>query len=66
MAVNGQQQGPFDVGALAAKAKDGSVTRETLVWKQGWGIGRRRGRWRSCLICLRVGAAAVAEVGVTV
>ena len=35
VAINGQQQGPFDVGTLAAKAREGSVTRTTLVWKQG-------------------------------
>ena len=35
VAVNGQQQGPFDVNALAAKARDGSLTRQTLVWRQG-------------------------------
>ena len=35
VAVNGQQQGPYDAGALAAKVREGSLTRETLVWKQG-------------------------------
>jgi membrane protease subunit (stomatin/prohibitin family) len=35
MAVNGQQQGPFDVGALAAKARDGVLQRSTLVWRPG-------------------------------
>jgi membrane protease subunit (stomatin/prohibitin family) len=35
IAINGQQQGPFDVAALAAKAKDGTLTRQTLAWKQG-------------------------------
>jgi membrane protease subunit (stomatin/prohibitin family) len=35
IAVNGQQQGPFDVGTLAGKARDGSLTRATLVWRQG-------------------------------
>jgi membrane protease subunit (stomatin/prohibitin family) len=33
--VAGQQQGPFDATALQAKLKDGSLTRSTLVWKQG-------------------------------
>jgi hypothetical protein len=33
--VNGQQQGPFDLGALAAQASAGTLTRETLVWKNG-------------------------------
>ena len=35
IAVNGQQQGPFDVNTLASKVKDGSFTRATLVWRQG-------------------------------
>jgi membrane protease subunit (stomatin/prohibitin family) len=29
------QAGPFDMAALAAKVRDGSLTRDTLVWKQG-------------------------------
>jgi membrane protease subunit (stomatin/prohibitin family) len=33
--VNGQQQGPFDVGALAAQAAAGTLTRDSLVWKNG-------------------------------
>jgi membrane protease subunit (stomatin/prohibitin family) len=33
--VNGQQQGPFDLSALAAQASAGTLTRETLVWKNG-------------------------------
>jgi membrane protease subunit (stomatin/prohibitin family) len=33
--VGGQQHGPFDLAALGAKARDGSLTRSTLVWKQG-------------------------------
>ena len=35
VAINNAQQGPFDPATLAAKAKDGSFTRTTLVWKQG-------------------------------
>jgi len=35
VAINGQQAGPFDVASLAVKAREGQVTRETLVWKQG-------------------------------
>src|SRR5438552_3007549 len=35
VALNGAQTGPFDMNTLAAKARDGSVTRETLVWRQG-------------------------------
>jgi membrane protease subunit (stomatin/prohibitin family) len=33
--VGGQQQGPFDVGALQSKIAGGQFTRKTLVWKQG-------------------------------
>jgi membrane protease subunit (stomatin/prohibitin family) len=31
----GQQLGPFDLATLQAKLRDGSLTRQTLVWKQG-------------------------------
>lgn len=33
--VNSAQVGPFDMGALMIMAKEGSLTRESLVWKQG-------------------------------
>jgi membrane protease subunit (stomatin/prohibitin family) len=33
--TGGVQSGPFDLAALAAKVRDGSLTRSTLVWKQG-------------------------------
>jgi membrane protease subunit (stomatin/prohibitin family) len=33
--VNGQQQGPFDLAGLSAQARDGVLTRDTLVWKNG-------------------------------
>jgi hypothetical protein len=33
--VGGAQTGPFDMATLAARVRDGSLTRETLVWKQG-------------------------------
>ncbi|MEU4235947.1 SPFH domain-containing protein [Actinoplanes sp. NPDC026619] len=33
--VNGQQQGPYDVSALAGQASSGGLTRDTLVWKNG-------------------------------
>ena len=33
--VGGQQQGPFDRGALAAQVRSGGLTAGTLVWKQG-------------------------------
>jgi hypothetical protein len=35
VAINGQQQGPFDLPTLTAKARDGSLTRTTLVWRAG-------------------------------
>ncbi|MCG3121910.1 MAG: hypothetical protein GIKADHBN_00283 [Phycisphaerales bacterium] len=33
--VGGQQQGPFDLNALQAKARSGELTAATLVWTQG-------------------------------
>jgi membrane protease subunit (stomatin/prohibitin family) len=33
--AGGEQQGPFDLGALAAQASAGTLTRDTLVWKNG-------------------------------
>ncbi len=33
--IGGSPQGPLDMGALAARVRDGSLTRSTLVWKQG-------------------------------
>ena len=35
VAVNGQQQGPYTVATLQNMAAQGSITRDTLVWKQG-------------------------------
>ena len=35
VATNGAQTGPFDISALAGKTKDGTLGRETLVWRQG-------------------------------
>jgi len=35
VAVNGQQQGPFNLATLQQMTQQGSLTRETLVWKQG-------------------------------
>jgi len=34
-AINGAQAGPFDLTALAGRVRDGSISRATLVWKQG-------------------------------
>ena len=35
IALAGRQEGPFDSGMLTARMRDGSLTRSTLVWKQG-------------------------------
>jgi membrane protease subunit (stomatin/prohibitin family) len=35
LGVGGAQTGPFDLAALAGKVRDGSLTRTTLVWKEG-------------------------------
>jgi membrane protease subunit (stomatin/prohibitin family) len=35
VALNGQQQGPWDMVTLSAKARDGTLQRDTLVWKAG-------------------------------
>ena len=35
VAINGAQAGPFDLNALVARTRDGSLTRETLAWRQG-------------------------------
>jgi membrane protease subunit (stomatin/prohibitin family) len=35
IAMNGQNQGPFDLVTLQQYVKTGQLTRETLVWKQG-------------------------------
>jgi membrane protease subunit (stomatin/prohibitin family) len=35
VAIKGAQTGPYDVNALATSAKEGSLTRETLVWRKG-------------------------------
>jgi GYF domain 2/SPFH domain-Band 7 family len=35
LGINGQQVGPFDLTTLAGKARDGSLARSTLVWKNG-------------------------------
>ncbi len=34
-AIEGKQQGPFDFATLSSKTRDGSITRQTLLWKQG-------------------------------
>jgi membrane protease subunit (stomatin/prohibitin family) len=35
MAINGQQQGPFNLAALQQMITSGSFNRDSLVWKQG-------------------------------
>jgi hypothetical protein len=35
IAVNNAQAGPFDLATLQNRAREGSFTRQTLVWKQG-------------------------------
>ena len=35
IAVNGAQAGPFDLNMLAQKLREGSLSRSTLVWRQG-------------------------------
>lgn len=35
VAVKGQQSGPFSIAQIAVMVKDGTCTKESLVWKQG-------------------------------
>jgi len=35
VAIGGQQQGPFDMGAVQQHIQSGQITRDTLVWKPG-------------------------------
>lgn len=35
VAINGQQAGPFDADALKQQIRSGTLTRDTLVWKEG-------------------------------
>ncbi len=35
VAIAGKQAGPFDLAALEARVREGAVTRDSLVWKQG-------------------------------
>ena len=43
MAINGQQQGPFNLNALQLMITQGTFTRESLVWKQGMGAWLKAG-----------------------
>ncbi len=36
VSVNGQQQGPFDINTLQQMVNNKQLTKETLVWKQGF------------------------------
>lgn len=35
VAVNGQQQGPFEMNAMVSYIQNGQITADTMVWKQG-------------------------------
>lgn len=35
VALNGQTQGPYDMGALQQQVQSGQLTRESMVWSQG-------------------------------
>jgi hypothetical protein len=35
VAVNGQQQGPYSVSSLPQMIQQGTLTRDSLVWRQG-------------------------------
>ena len=35
MAVNGKPEGPFDLASLRQRAASGSLTRDTLLWRDG-------------------------------
>lgn len=43
IAINGSQQGPFEVALLASKAASGELTRDSLVWCQGMASWTRAG-----------------------
>lgn len=35
VAINGQQQGPFNMDAILQMVQNGEITKDTLVWRQG-------------------------------
>lgn len=43
VALNGSQQGPFNQDTLRQMVQQGTLTRETLVWKQGMGAWTKAG-----------------------
>jgi membrane protease subunit (stomatin/prohibitin family) len=43
IAVNGQQQGPYNLQTLQTMIQQGSVTRDTLIWKQGMAAWTKAG-----------------------
>jgi membrane protease subunit (stomatin/prohibitin family) len=43
IAVNGQQQGPYNLQTLQTMIQQGSVTRDSLIWKQGMAAWTKAG-----------------------
>ncbi len=43
VAINGQQQGPFEQTLMASKARGGELSRDTLVWQHGMAGWTRAG-----------------------
>ena len=43
IAVNGQQQGPYNLQTLQTMIQQGSLTRDTLIWKQGMAAWTKAG-----------------------
>jgi hypothetical protein len=43
IAVNGAQQGPFEVGLVGNKVRSGEISRDTLVWQHGMAGWTRAG-----------------------
>jgi membrane protease subunit (stomatin/prohibitin family) len=43
IAVNGQQQGPYNLQTLQSMVQQGTLTRDTLIWKQGMGAWTKAG-----------------------
>ena len=45
-AIDGEAQGPFTQEQILERG----LAPETLVWRDGMGVGRRWGRWRNCAV----------------
>jgi membrane protease subunit (stomatin/prohibitin family) len=43
VAVNGQQQGPYSLQAIQQMVQNSSLSRDTLIWKQGMGAWTKAG-----------------------